>query len=364
MTYNKISPLKLFIELRKHSFHLTPDDYMVFLDAVCKGVLISIYHEYDYNKAVTRLCKALWVKSIDNATKFDQIIETFMFNTERGETHPARGEDDDDSKKSPHGENQTGFSKSISVTIKEVLKKRPASKFSPPKIITQRYTEKIDLLNYEKPPEDDYHLYFPASSKAVFSCLSKLVKPFPKKRFDVDATIQRLMDNGGKLIEYCYSDNKIQQRQRKMCMMVDQSRSMRPFRVYTQRIINVAKQINCVSKNSIVFFENTPDIWIYTDESMRKEKYLKQFLQDNSGTKMILISDAGYARGDDNEYRLKMTRSFYNKLKAYNIKAIWINPLPRTRWFAIGMIQVDDIVPMVEMSEPDLQKAVRFLNEE
>ena len=365
----KIAPLDLFNYLREeYSFHLSLEDYNTFLDAVHKGVLFSIYHEFDYNNAIKELSRTLWVKSIDHANEYDKIFDMFISKIDSEQTvktEKPTGYSQENIDLSHDGD--TVYKQSHYTTIIEYVKKgKKGTKIIQEQVPDENISQKNVPENYENPP-DDYNnkLYFPASRYIITNCFSKLLQQYhrPKKKFDIEATIQRMIDNEGKLIEYVYSEKK-KQRQRKLCIMVDQSRSMRPFNVYTKRLVDIAKQVNGVTDNEIAYFDNTPDIWIYSDISMSKEHYLKKFLQDNSGAKIIIISDSGYARGGDNEYRLEMTRLFYDKLKAYDIKAIWINPLPRTHWFSIGVIQVDDIVPMVEMSEPDLKKAVRFLNEE
>ena len=371
----KIAPIDLFNYLRnEESFHLTQEDYIVFLDAVCKGLIFSIYPDHDYNNAVKELTKALWVKSIDHAKEYDKIFNKFMSKNdflskadseqnEKEDTHTGNGQDDNNPPGVVSGVKDLYKRSSYLIFRKNEKKEKKGSKITQGQSSDKTTSHKIDFENYENPP-DDYNkdLYFPASSNVISNCFSKLVK-HPKKKFNIEATIQKMIDNGGKLIEYVHSENKIK-RPRKICIMVDQSRSMRPFRVYTNRLVDVAKQVNGVTDNDIVYFDNTPDKWIYIDKFLRKEHYLKQFLHDNSGAKIIIISDAGYARGDDNEYRLKMTRLFYDQLKAFYIKAIWINPLPRSRWFSIGYVQIDEIVSMFDMSESNLEKAVCFLNEE
>lgn len=50
------------------------------------------------------------------------------------------------------------------------------------------------------------------------------------------------------------------------------------------------------------------------------------------GAAVVLISDAGAARGQYDIYRLLDTVAFVKALKTYTTKYVWLNPLPRERW--------------------------------
>jgi len=348
---NKISAFELFNHLKNEGFSLSPDDYGLLLNAVYEDTLNIVYPKDPYNTAIIKLCKSLWVKSNDDEKKFNEIVQSELSSYEESvDTH--------------HKEKKL---RKIVPQKKQASIQIPSTKYNyintngKEEEFEERVFEIKDDL-YEKKPEDLGNLYFPATRKEIQKCFDKVEhtkKCVSKKMLNMNATIQKLIQNGGKLVEYVYS----QQSKFKMnnyYLLIDQSKSMRPFKFYINRLINIAKKTQLITENNVLYFENIPEKWLYADPSFMHYHATGKILQNCSCA--IIISDAGYARGRLNEYRIELTKNFNSKLKLNNTNAIWLNPLPKIHWFSIGFSQVHEYVRMFDMSEYDLNQAVTFLN--
>jgi len=349
----KISAFKLYNQLKTKGLKLSPGDYKYLMDAVFNEVLKLVYPEDNYNNAIIKLCKSLWVKSVDEEdifNEFDLTMDDIL-------------QSEDTSKEETNHNNDLKKYSIISVHEKvEYAYRDPEGNEEPLDKKVFQINDSSEL--YEKPPNDLGNMYFPASTEEIKLCFKNIEQPgqsISKKTLNIDATIRKMIQNGGKLIDILYSQKLTQKAKYKtFYLLIDQSRSMRPFNIYTKRLINAAKLTQLISKNNDLYFENVPEKWLCTDEEMMNYQKTGRILQNDSYA--IIVSDAGYARGRLNENRIELTKMFNKQLKEKKIKAIWLNPLPRSHWFAIGFKQVHHFVPMYDMSVDNLKQAVNYLN--
>ncbi len=80
-----------------------------------------------------------------------------------------------------------------------------------------------------------------------------------------------------------------------------------------------------------------------------------------SYTNVLIISDAGAARGGYSLERLKLTESFLDKLKSYVTHMVWLNPMPRFRWLGTTADDIEQHIPMFELSPRALDDAISAL---
>ena len=76
---------------------------------------------------------------------------------------------------------------------------------------------------------------------------------------------------------------------------------------------------------------------------------------------MLLVSDAGAARGDYDEQRVEDTKKFLEKLHQYTYLYAWINPLPHSRWKGTTAEDIACFVPMYSLNRDGLNDAINIL---
>jgi uncharacterized protein with von Willebrand factor type A (vWA) domain len=79
------------------------------------------------------------------------------------------------------------------------------------------------------------------------------------------------------------------------------------------------------------------------------------------GNSVLIISDAGAARGYYDRRRVAETKAFLKTLSAYTYLYTWLNPMPQNRWRATTAADIADIVPMFPFNREGLNDAVSIL---
>jgi hypothetical protein len=106
------------------------------------------------------------------------------------------------------------------------------------------------------------------------------------------------------------------------------------------------------------------DGYVYTDSEMFSPHSLRDVLQTHAiGANVVLLSDAGAARGRYDILRLLDTIAFLKALRTYTPRYVWLNPLPRNYWIsnANTATQIARHVPMFPLDQDGLYRAVNVL---
>ena len=102
--------------------------------------------------------------------------------------------------------------------------------------------------------------------------------------------------------------------------------------------------------------------FLYTEAELTQTIPLTDVLADYAHqATVVVISDAGAARQRYDVMRLLDTIAFMKALQHYTPHAVWLNPLPATRWANSTAAQIARHVPMVPLDEWGLYQAVNIL---
>jgi uncharacterized protein len=76
------------------------------------------------------------------------------------------------------------------------------------------------------------------------------------------------------------------------------------------------------------------------------------------------VSDAGAARGFYMPNRIEKTRRMLHQIAACpNVaRTVWLNPMPRDRWWATSAEDIAGLVPMFAFDETEIGAAIKTLN--
>jgi hypothetical protein len=77
-----------------------------------------------------------------------------------------------------------------------------------------------------------------------------------------------------------------------------------------------------------------------------------------SDTSVLIISDAGAARGHRTQERIRAITRFLFQLKRYTSLIAWLNPMPEERWLGSSAEVIAQMVPMYQMDNIGLSNAV------
>jgi uncharacterized protein with von Willebrand factor type A (vWA) domain len=86
-------------------------------------------------------------------------------------------------------------------------------------------------------------------------------------------------------------------------------------------------------------------------------------LLDDVGDELgvVVLSDAGAARGNFDAGRNAATVAFFRALRVRRHRAMWLNPMPRALWTGSSAAQLARHVPMFPLDAPGLHRGIEVL---
>ncbi|HXB34670.1 MAG TPA: hypothetical protein VNV35_14655 [Puia sp.] len=137
-------------------------------------------------------------------------------------------------------------------------------------------------------------------------------------------------------------------------ILIDHEGSMVAFQVFAEEfakaLVNkrIGGQAIKRSESRIFYFKNWPVNFLYRDPDHKQSVALKSFIATRPMS-ILIISDAGAARGNYNFERIRQTYSFLQRLEGH--KVAWLNPLPKKRWEGSSAETIATLTNMFEIGE-------------
>jgi len=181
----------------------------------------------------------------------------------------------------------------------------------------------------------------------------------PRMEIDIAATIQEKCRNG---ILHTPVFSAARQNQARVLVLADASASMSPFAAFF-RVLEESLAESRLCWSRLLYFENVPSEVLYETESFLRPVDLGVLLRDNPGAPLMVISDAGAARGRSNRKRVKGTHEFLSLVSSTWYPVVWVNPMPRFRWTGTSAEQIARLsqLSMLELNEDGMLAAVDVL---
>jgi uncharacterized protein with von Willebrand factor type A (vWA) domain len=181
----------------------------------------------------------------------------------------------------------------------------------------------------------------------------------PKVDIDVAATILEKCRTG---ILRAPVLSAARQNQAALLVLADASASMLPFAAFF-RTLEESLAESRLRWSKLLYFENVPSDTLYETESFLRPVEMKNLLRDHAGTPLMIISDAGAARGARNRRRLEATREFFSTVGRNFHPVVWMNPMPRSRWSKTSAEQIARFpsLSMLPLNEEGMLTAIDSL---
>ena len=146
-------------------------------------------------------------------------------------------------------------------------------------------------------------------------------------------------------------------------VLVDDSASMAAFSSYSDNIASLIsksslEQNDIYDYDDIYFFSNWPDDHLYNERTQTTSVPLNKFLYKQKRS-ILIISDAGAARGSVNKDRIRATLRFLRKIRKYRIA--WLNPMPRQRWKGTSAEMIAEFVNMFDIGEGETDELANIV---
>jgi uncharacterized protein with von Willebrand factor type A (vWA) domain len=363
---------KLFQELRRRKFRLGPDDY----EAVRQALRVGF--GWSSREALCELCCALWAKSRQEQdiliALFDklELPEWVLFadsvlDTEEAQVVPLE---------------TPGSQEAQSLLTIEARSSLP-----PISLSDVQHSKRHFLLAPQ----------FPLNYREIAQVWRHLRRPIRQGsllEIDVEATVARRCRMG------IPSSVVLIPRRRnttRLFLLVDRRGSMTPFHRFCDEVCKAIQQAGKLEQVALYFFQNLPaegadesvlelvadqpfptmdkilslisplqtgDIYKPDDPKLIVPLPLEKALQQYaSGASVVILSDAGAARGHYNTERLLNTVAFLKALRSYTLQYVWLNPLPKSYryWKNSTAEQIARHIPMFSLDRDGMYQAVNVL---
>jgi uncharacterized protein len=374
----------LFQQLLRRKFTIGLDEYAAVQRALRAGFGWASRDE------LRELLCALWAKSREEIAVVTSLFDQYViseWNLAAAEAAPA-------AEAPPSTETQT------TGTVNEsggVTPPPPPQNIPPPHPPAVAPTSRMPPLRAEELPRLPYsHVFlpqYPVSYRHVAQTWRRLRWPLregPAVELDVDATVARRSRSG------VASPPVLRPRRRNqahLLLLVDRKGSMAPFHGFVDEVCTAIAEAGRLGHVSLYNFHDTPlegtDLNVldrlagqllpsldpilsevpplttgefYKDAKLLEPCSAESIFQDwTQETAIVIISDAGAARGHLDIVRLLDTVASLKGLLTFSTRLVWLNPLPTASWARSTARQIARHVPMFPMDGDGMHRAVNVL---
>jgi uncharacterized protein len=180
----------------------------------------------------------------------------------------------------------------------------------------------------------------------------------PATAVDVAATIDRVSRQGFFLAPVYRPERR---NQAGLLLLVDRNGSMTPFHHFTRDLVETACYESALEPDrvEVAYFHNVPAASVFRDTYLTQPIPLTQILDRcDRNTGVILVSDAGSARGERRSSRIRATIRILRQIRQQTAAIVWLNPMPESRWVDTTAQILLHLVPMFPMDEFGLNQAI------
>jgi len=346
----------LFYRLREHGLPLGVEEYMLALRALQAGFGV------DDHRALEQLCCTLWTKSDEEACLFHRLFEQLVMQP----VTPIREHSTPEIHATPSSQGlTTQLSQPVSPGKPTTL--TMSFSFAPeaeePLEVVQAVRRGV-YANWEmgRPRYNLLTEYFPVTRRQMkqsWRHLRYLVREGPPEELDVAATVEKI-GRDGVLLKPVLVPRRSNRAE--LVLLIDQDGSMVPFHALSRQLVETARRGGRLKEAGVYYFHDYPGMYLYRDSARLEAQPISKALEAISERAAVLIvSDAGAARGYFDPERVKRTQDFIKQLKQSVRYHAWLNPMPNTRWLRTTAGEIARFVPMFEMNRRGLDAAISTL---
>jgi len=351
------SLFQVFERLRKQGVPLGVSDYLEAIETIQAGVGL------EDSASFKGLCRLLWTKSREDQELFDlafaELVEPQLQIISIPEPTPPSKLPSTPSTTPPQPTpNQP--EPQPQPEPEEELEPEQVRVTLPSRSVGQSFELKTELT--EKPHYYQLTPRLPISPRDMAGVWRQLRRPqrvgVPEE-LDVEGTINSICRSGLLLRPLLEPRRRNQAR---LVVLVDQQGSMAPFAPLLEAAIESILRGGLLGKTSLYYFHDCPEGLLYQRTSLTNALALEAVLDEQAkGNSVLIISDAGAARGYYDRIRVAQTKTFLKTLSAYTYLYAWLNPMPKTRWEATTAEDIACMVPMFPLDREGLNDAVNIL---
>jgi hypothetical protein len=342
--------LALFARRRRAGLALGVGELLAALDAIAGGWGAKS------DEALKQVIQLLWCKSAEERREFDVVWEAVLplFADSGRDTGPMPPVDEPPTPPHHH--------EPLEASPPSAGENLPPTTAEPSKPGWGTLPVRAAYKPVTTDEAADFHAYGPVSRRAMAYAWRYLRRPVadgPQDVLDVKATVS-LAARQGYYLRPVY--RRRERNHAHLLLLLDQNGSMTPFHRFNRDIVETARYDSRIEQVNVVYFHNVFADHVYLDPHLTSPTPLTGALSPCDETSSLLIvSDAGAARGYRNLTRIRRTAEFLAQLKRASSMVAWLNPMPQERWAGSSAEMIARFVPMYPLDPEGLGNAVDVL---
>ncbi len=335
----------LFSTLRQWDFQLGVGDLLAALKAA-EG-----HFEIENQDDLRLTLRLLWCTSPEEQARFERIWKSSMAGTLEQDAEPRR-EPQPSSETRAESVGETGLP----------LPSFPQSRSSAESASLDWTTLPVCAPFTPAPTQRRFelHTYWPVSSRSMAYAWRYLRRPIadgPEDVLDVDATVERVTRQGFFLAPVY---RRRERNHAHLLLLIDQGGSMVPMHRFSRDLVETSQpEQSGLEHVDVLYFHNVPGKYLYADPFQTKSVSRVQMIAHcSSETSVLIVSDAGAARGHRSPHRIQSTTETVFQLKRRTSLIAWLNPMPRERWSGSSAQIIAHLIPMYQMDLDGFTNAI------
>jgi uncharacterized protein with von Willebrand factor type A (vWA) domain len=303
-------------------------------------------------QALRRLLRLLWCSSPAQAAELEGYIDRALEQPTAARLEQADRTADEAEKRAPQPEVDRAAEEPPGAAAAAV--QRPAAALMPLPVRAPELVPPARIV-------EALRTYYPVSRRAMaytWRYLRRPVKDGPPGPVDIPATVERTARQG-------FFDRPVRERRSSdhahLILLVDQGGSMVPFHRFTRDLVETAADSG-LGLVETGYFLNVPGERIYRERQRTRPVPMDELLRDcGAETGVLLVSDAGAARGGRDLPRVRATARVLVDIKRRTRLLAWLNPMPEGRWPGTSAQLIQALAPMFPMDPDGFGNAVDVL---
>lgn len=204
--------------------------------------------------------------------------------------------------------------------------------------------------------------YFPVTKRQMKQCWRSLRRPIRQgipTELDVEQTVAKI-GREGILLQPVMMPPRTNRSD--LVLIIDQEGSMVPFHELSRQLVETARRGGRLRTANVYYFHDYPDEYLYQHPAMVDAKTVSEILDEiDERTAVLIVSDAGAARGNFDQERIDNTKVWVEQLQQSVRYFAWLNPMPSECWGQTTAEEIARFVPMFEMSSQGMNAAISAL---
>ncbi|MEJ1932195.1 hypothetical protein WDZ92_18315 [Nostoc sp. NIES-2111] len=360
MKLEELPLLDIFNSLRsRHGLPLGIEEYLVLVRSLVGGFGISDRQELE------QVCCILWAKSEEENRLIRQLFKEMWKQIESlPQNQDLTKQENSLALQENHESSPIKTSIPEEDTLDEPLPDLETSTSITPEPVQAVQAVRSNRKNREmKRPR--YMLlteYFPVTRRQMKQCWRYLRRPVRQgvpTELDVEATVAKIGREGISL-EPVMMPPRINRTD--LVLLIDQEGSMVPFHDLSRQLVETAQRGGRLRTTNVFYFHDYPDEYLYGHPAMLESKAVSEVLEEiGERAAVLIISDAGAARGNFDAERVDNTKVWIEQLQQSVRYFAWLNPMPSECWRQTTAEEIARFVPMFEMSPQGMNAAITVL---